>query len=959
MGIVKQIVNSFLFWGAWIIIPVIMEIIPAIGSLLLLIKRRVQNQNKEKEKIYYPEISIIVPVYNSQDTLFRCIQSIYHSTYPVECVRLFLVNNQGRDDSFKVYAKCQEKYPKLHMQWLNAEQGKSRALNLALYNSEGKYIINLDSDGVLETSALENMIRKFEQNPNLNCMTGTILTNPSKIKRYKRKRDRLLRKLEFMEYAQAFLAGRSYASEIDAVYTLSGAFSAFRKSAILKSRLYNTDTICEDTQVTFQMRYLYHEKVEICEDAIFLVDPIDDFNKLYTQRQRWQRGSLEVAKMFMDKHFKLSRFFVDVNVKTLLYDHTFAFPRMIWYLALMCLMSMNYSGKVVLSSMAVLFALYMVIGFCYFLTAVFFLRKVPRIQKYYVCQWWCVLLLPFFNLLVFFIRMAGIINSIQTDSVWRTRTLTQEKKALCRVIKADMKKPMKWIRKIQQRVNIQEEAKEVLEEQLIEQKEHGFVWYLLLGSICGISSILFIAGKWVKDNLGVGIQEIIHTLTGDLTGTGGDMTQKVIIGCVLPSVVLISILIVICIWDKKVCNKTYTKVHKNIHRSLEMLVPVVMLVVVLFLNHEYEVLDYVKAKSAQTMIYEMYYVSPNDVEIVAKGKKKNLIYIYIESMEITYASKEVGGKQQVNYIPNLTQMSQEYISFSENDELGGWHSVPGTNWTMAALLSTSSGVPYAMPIKDTELGKQEKYMSGLITLGDVLHQQGYQQQFMCGSDASFAGRNNYFSQHGNYQIFDVYTAKEKGYIPEDYWEWWGYEDAILYDIAKDEVLRMAAESQPFNLTMLTVDMHATGGYQCRLCEDTYEINTANVVSCADRQVAAFVEWCQQQDFYKDTVIVISGDHPRMDSFLVNNLNYYDRTVYNCFINCDIEVKQKERIFTSMDMFPTVLASLGYEIEGERLGLGTNLFSEKKTLVELKGYEWFLREIEKTSSYYVEKFAPEL
>jgi len=455
MGIVKQLVNSFMFWGAWIIIPFIMEIIPALGSLFLLIKRRMQNQNKE-EIIFYPEISIIVPVYNSQDTLFRCIQSIYHSTYPVESIRLFLVNNQGRDDSFKVYAKCQEKFPKLHMQWLNAEQGKSRALNLALYNSEGKYIINLDSDGVLETAALENMIRKFEANPLLNCMTGAILTNPSKIKRYRSRRDRLLRKLEFMEYAQAFLAGRSYASEIDAVYTLSGAFSAFRKSAILKSRLYNTDTICEDTQVTFQMRYLYHEKVEICEDAIFFVDPIDDLNKLYTQRQRWQRGSLEVAKMFMDKQFKLSRLFVDVNIKTLLYDHTFAFPRMIWYLALICLMSMNYSSKVVLISMAMLFALYIIIGFCYFFTAVFFLRKVPRIQKYYRNQWWCVFLLPFFNLMVFFIRMAGIINSIQTDSVWRTRNLSQEKKALIRVIKADMKKPISWIRWLRQNVNIEE-----------------------------------------------------------------------------------------------------------------------------------------------------------------------------------------------------------------------------------------------------------------------------------------------------------------------------------------------------------------------------------------------------------------------------------------------------------------------------------------------------------------------
>ena len=96
------------------------------------------------------------------------------------------------------------------MQWMNAEQGKSRALNLALYNSEGKYIINLDSDGLLEKNALINMITRFETDTDLNCMTGAILTVTEQIKKYKGFFPRLLRNLEFMEYAQAFLAGRSY-----------------------------------------------------------------------------------------------------------------------------------------------------------------------------------------------------------------------------------------------------------------------------------------------------------------------------------------------------------------------------------------------------------------------------------------------------------------------------------------------------------------------------------------------------------------------------------------------------------------------------------------------------------------------------------------------------------------------------------------------------------------------------
>ena len=51
------------------------------------------------------------------------------------------------------------------------------------------------------------------------------------------------------------------------------------------------------------------------------------------------------------------------------------------------------------------------------------------------------------------------------------------------------------------------------------------------------------------------------------------------------------------------------------------------------------------------------------------------------------------------------------------------------------------------------------------------------------------------------------------------------------------------------------------------------------------------------------------------------------------------------------MFPTTLAALGVSIDGERLGLGTNLFSEKPTLCEQYGYENFCEELQKQSDFY--------
>ena len=108
MVIIKQILNSFLFWGGWIIIPFIMEIVPALGSVFLLIRRNLRHKKKRKEMKIYPEISLIIPVYNSADTLYGCIKSVNDSTYPNDKIRIFLVNNKGQDNSFAVYADCQK-----------------------------------------------------------------------------------------------------------------------------------------------------------------------------------------------------------------------------------------------------------------------------------------------------------------------------------------------------------------------------------------------------------------------------------------------------------------------------------------------------------------------------------------------------------------------------------------------------------------------------------------------------------------------------------------------------------------------------------------------------------------------------------------------------------------------------------------------------------------------------------
>lgn len=80
----------------------------------------------------------------------------------------------------------------------------------------------------------------------------------------------------------------------------------------------------------------------------------------------------------------------------------------------------------------------------------------------------------------------------------------------------------------------------------------------------------------------------------------------------------------------------------------------------------------------------------------------------------------------------------------------------------------------------------------------------------------------------------------------------------------------------------------------------------------------------------------------------------ERTVYNCFINtrfAKTDIKEKNRDFWMADLFPTILSALGVDIEGDQLGLGVNLFSNRKTLAEKLGIEELSMELDKNSMFY--------
>ena len=390
--------------------------------------------------------------------------------------------------------------------------------------------------------------------------------------------------------------------------------------------------------------------------------------------------------------------------------------------------------------------------------------------------------------------------------------------------------------------------------------------------------------------------------------------------------------------------------------ALIFAVAVLMMATDFFLS-ELDVIAYIETVTTESDFIEEHYVDPNTVELKFPQKKRNLVYIFLESMDATYTDVTAGGSITEDFIPELTVLAKENTSFSNTDGVGGALSFNGTTWTAAAMVTQTSGVLVKVPLTADNYGGEDEFIPGVISIGEILEKQGYHQMLLLGSDASFAGRDSYFTEHGNYEILDINALKEEGRLPEDYEEWWGFEDQKLFAYAKEELLHLAGEGKPFNFTMLTADTHFPDGYSCPLCSDEHQEQYANVLSCSSRQVADFINWIKEQPFYENTTIVICGDHLTMDPEFLDEIDEnYVRTIYNCIINAPVEpVSKKNRQFGTFDMFPTTLAALGVEIEGNRLGLGTNLFSTEQTLTEQYGFEVLDLELQKNSVFYNTQF----
>lgn len=461
---------------------------------------------------------------------------------------------------------------------------------------------------------------------------------------------------------------------------------------------------------------------------------------------------------------------------------------------------------------------------------------------------------------------------------------------------------------------------------------------------------------WLYETFGhLSMDEIIFHLKVPMQGTNTDIIFKFIKQClwkvIIPTAIIAFALIYPMVKDIKIIREIHTSERK---KTTFVSLTISILILIVSINKIVETTDikeYIENQTHDSNFIAKEYVKPEKTKIEFPEEKRNLIYIFLESMETTYYSLQDGGLSEYDLIPEISKLSKENTNFSDTDKLGGAYTLYGTTWTVGAMAAQTAGVPLKLSIDDNAMGEYSTFLGGAYSIGQVLQKNGYHNFLLLGSDATFGGRKNLFEQHGNYEIWDFESAMAESRVSEKIW--WGFTDDQLFEYAKEKVSYLAEQDEPFNFTMLTADTHFPDGFLCSDCPNIWDEQYKNVISCSSKRVGEFVKWIQEQDFYDNTTIVIAGDHLTMQSnfFELEEGQDYQKKVVNVIINPAVEAENTNRAYSTMDLYPTTLAALGANIDGNRLALGTNLFSDEETLIEKYGLEYVNDELMKISRFY--------
>ncbi|WP_198011891.1 sulfatase-like hydrolase/transferase [Bacteriovorax sp. BAL6_X] len=304
----------------------------------------------------------------------------------------------------------------------------------------------------------------------------------------------------------------------------------------------------------------------------------------------------------------------------------------------------------------------------------------------------------------------------------------------------------------------------------------------------------------------------------------------------------------------------------------------------------------------------------NNSKVVITEKPRSFIYIYAESFERTFFNEDIFP----GLITELKKNDSTYIDFKNVEQ------VYGTGSTMMGMVASQCGV-FSVP------SITGKFMGGISCLGNKLQEAGYDLQYIQGGALDFAGTRQFYKNHGFKSLTGINFFRHK-YKEDRYFSQWGVYDEYLLEESYQRYLKLKSQNKPFGLFLVTLDTHYPKGHKSPLCDLKYKDGKnpyLNSIKCSDRNIANFIRQILEED-NGETLIILASDHLALKTTASHLLKSIPRRNLLRFYNIEKQDMNNLKPASTLDIGTTLLHALGID---DRLGMGVNLFSNEKTLLE--------------------------
>jgi len=225
----------------------------------------------------YPAVSIVVPCWNEERTIYKTVRSLLALNYPKDKLNILLVDDGSSDGTWNIISKFAH-YSNIQV-FKKENGGKHSVLNFGLESTDTEFFGCLDADSFVHPEALVRIMSHYEKYPEAMAVVPSITTKDSK---------NVLQNAQKAEYFMGVYMKKMY-DFLGAINVTPGPFTIFKRKVFTELGPYKYAHNTEDMEIAYRMQTNGY-KIAHCHDAYVYTSIPETVRKLYRQRTRWIYG---------------------------------------------------------------------------------------------------------------------------------------------------------------------------------------------------------------------------------------------------------------------------------------------------------------------------------------------------------------------------------------------------------------------------------------------------------------------------------------------------------------------------------------------------------------------------------------------------------------------------------------------------------------------------------------------